>query len=149
MTLQDRLMDDLKRAMRKGDKTRVSTIRMLRAAIKNAEIAQGKSLDDAAVLGVVAKEAKQRRESIAEFSKGNRPDLVSQEEAELSVLLGYLPRQMSRDEIVAAARQVIQEVGATGPADKGKVMSRLMPQLKGKAEGQVVNTVVSELLAGS
>ncbi len=148
MTLQERLMADLKEAMRSGDKLRQSVIRLARARIKNAEIAKGKPLDDADVIEVLTKEVKQRRESIAEFTKANRQDAVSKEEAELAILLEYLPQQLSREEIIAAAQQVIKEVGAQGPKDKGKVMGKLMPQLKGKAEGKVVSEVVTELLSG-
>jgi len=147
--LQEKLVADLKGAMKSGDKTRLEVIRLLRASIKNAEIKQQKSLEDPDILGVIAKEAKQRRESIAEFAKGNRQDLVDKEEAELAILLEYLPQQISREEIVAAARQVIEEVGARGPGDKGKVMQKLMPQLKGKAEGRDINETVTELLGGS
>ena len=147
--LRDKLADDLRQAMKTGDKPCVEVLRLLRAAVKNAEIAQQKPLEDPDVFAVIAKGAKQRRESIAEFQKGNRPDLVAKEEAELSILLEYLPQQMPRDEIIAAARQVIEEVGARGPGDKGKVMQKLMPQLKGKAEGRDINEVVTELLGGS
>jgi hypothetical protein len=146
--LQEKLMDDLRAAMKGRDKLRHLVISMVRAAIKNAEIAQQRTMEDPDVLGIIAKEAKQRRESIEEFKKGNRPDLVAKEEAELAILLEYLPKQMSRDEIIAAARQVIAEVGAQGPADKGKVMPRLMPQLKGKAEGREINDIVTKLLSG-
>ena len=149
MTLQDKLMDDLKNAMRKGDKVRRSVIRMVRAGIKNAEIAKQSPLDDADVLAVIAKDVKQHKESIAEFTKGNRPDLVSKEEAELAILLSYLPQQMSRDEILAAAGKVIEEVGARGLGDKGKVMPKLIAQLKGKADGRDINAVVTELLSGA
>jgi uncharacterized protein YqeY len=145
--LQQRLRSDLKQALRSGDRVRVSIIRLVIAGISNAEIAQGAPLDDSAVLGIIAKEAKRHRESIDAFTKGNRQDLVSKEEAELGILLEYLPKPMSTEEIAATARQVIAEVGAKGPTDKGKVMSKLMPQLKGKAEGQEVNSIVSELLA--
>jgi len=147
--LQEKLMADLKAAMKSGDKTRLSTIRLLRSRIKYVEIDQQKSLEDSDILGVIVKEAKQRRESIAEFKKGNRQDLVNQEEAELAILLEYLPQQVSREEIVTAARQVIKEVGARGPGDKSKVMPKLISQLKGKAEGRDINEVVTELLSGS
>lgn len=147
--MQDRLFSDLKQAMKKGDKIRQSVIRLARAEILNAEKAQGKPLDDPGVIDVLSKEAKKRRESIAEFSKGDRQDLVAKEEAELAILLEYLPPQLSREEIVAAARSVIEELGAQGPGDKGRVMGKLMPQLKGKAEGRLVSEVVAELLAGS
>jgi hypothetical protein len=147
MSLQEKLRDDLKQALRTGDKARVSAIRLVLAGITNAEKAQGASLDDAGIWRIISREVRQRRESIEAFGKGNRQDLVTKEEAELAVLLSYLPQQMSREEIAAAARQVIAEVGARGPADKGKVMSRLIAQLKGKAEGREINEVVTELLA--
>jgi uncharacterized protein YqeY len=147
--LQEKLMTDLREAMKSGDKIRLEVLRMVRASIKNAEIAQQKSLDDPDILGIIAKEGKQRRESIAEFKKANRQDLVDKEEAELAILLEYLPEQISREEIVATARRVIEEVEACGPGDKGKVMQKLMPQLKGKAEGREINEVVTELLSGS
>jgi uncharacterized protein YqeY len=147
--MQDRLFSDLKEAMKKGDKLRQSVIRLTRAEIQNAEKAKGKPLDDPGVIEILSREAKKRRESIAEFSKGNRQDLVDKEEAELAILLEYLPTQMSREEVVAAARSVIEELGAKGPGDKGKVMGKLMPQLKGKAEGRLVSEVVAELLVGS
>jgi uncharacterized protein YqeY len=142
-------MDDLKVAMKSGDKQRKLVISLVRASIKNAEIAKQKTLDDAGVIDVIVKEAKQHRESIAEFKKGNRQDLVAKEEAELAILLEYLPQQMPREEIIAVARQVIKEVGAQGPGDKGKVMQKLMPQLKGKAEGREINDIVTGLLSGS
>ena len=149
MALQERLMADLKKAMKSGDKTRLSVVRMARAAIKNAEIAKGNPLDDVGVIDVLSKEAKQHRESIAEFSKAKRQDMVAGEEAELAVILEYLPQQMSREEVVTIARQVIEEVGAQGPRDKGRVMSKLMPQLKGKAEGRLINEIVTQLLGNS
>ena len=147
--LQEKLMADLKEAMKGGDKIRLEVIRMLRARIKNTEIAQQKSLDDPDVLDVIAKEIKQHRESIAEFKKAGRQDLWDKEEAELAILQGYLPQQMSREEIIAAAHRVIEEVGAQGPGDKGRVMQALIPQLKGKAEGREINEVVTALLSGS
>ena len=120
---------------------------MVLAGITNAEITQGSPLDDEGVIRVITKEVKQRHESIEAFRKGNRHDLVTKEEAELKVLLEYLPQQMSREEITTTARRVIEEVGAKAPGDKGKVMSKLMPQLKGRADGRVLSDIVSELLA--
>ena len=140
-------MDDLKQAMRGGDKVKRAVIRLLMADIKNAEIARQADLEDADILGIIAKGIRQRKESIEAFKQGNRDDLVAQEEAELAVLQDYLPQQMTRDEIIAEARRVIDEVGAQGPGDKGKVMSRLIAQLKGKADGREINAVVTELLA--
>jgi uncharacterized protein YqeY len=148
MALVDRLREDLNQALRKGDKTRLSVIRLLISNINNAQIAKGAPVDDGDVVAVMNKQARQHRESIDAFRKGNRPDLTAKEEAELAVLMEYLPQQMSRDEIVAVARKVIEEVGASGPGEKGKVMSKLMPQLKGKAPGAEINAVVMELLAG-
>jgi uncharacterized protein YqeY len=146
MSLKDKLTEDLKQAMRQGDERRKSTIRLVRAAIANAEIEQGEELGDDDVLAVIAKQAKQRRESVTEFAKAGRQDLVDQEEEELQVLLSYLPAQMSRDEIKVAARQVIAEVGATSMAQMGEVMRPLMSRLKGKADGSLVNQVVREIL---
>ncbi len=144
--LKLKLNDDLKQAMKSGDKTRRSAIRLLIAAINNAEIARQTALEDADILGVIAKDVRQRHESIEAFKEGNRQDLVAREEAELAVIQEYLPQQMSRDEIVEAARQIIAEVGASGPGDKGKVMPKLIAQLKGRADGREINAVVSELL---
>jgi len=144
--LKQKLSDDLKQAMRSGDALKRSTIRMLMAAINNAEIARQAKLEDSDILGVIAREVRQRRESIEAFKQGNRQDLVDKEEAEMAILQGYLPQQLTRDEIVEAVRKVIAEVEATGPGDKGKVMPRLMAQLKGRADGREINEVVSELL---
>jgi uncharacterized protein YqeY len=148
MSLKDKLTEDMKQAMRQGDERRKSTIRLVKAAITNAEIERGRELGDDEVLAIIAKQAKQRRESVTEFAKAERQDLVDQEEEEFQILLSYLPAQMSRDEIEVAARQVIAEVGATGRAQMGEVMRRLMPQLKGKADGSLVNQVVREILTG-
>ena len=145
--LKQKLTDDLKQALRDRDDVRRSVIRLVMAAIKNAEIARQSSLDDPDILGIIAKEVRQRQESIEAFKQGNRQDLVAQEEAELAVLNEYLPRQMTREEIIVAARRVIEEVGAQGPTDKGKVMPKLIAQLKGKADGREINAVVTELLS--
>jgi hypothetical protein len=144
--LKQKLADDLKQAMKDGDKVRRSVIRLVMSAIKNAEIAQQSTLDDAGIIGVLTKEARQRRESIEAFKSGNRQDLVAQEKAELAILNEYLPRQMTREEIVADARRVIAEVGADGLSDKGKVMPKLIAQLRGRADGREINAVVTELL---
>lgn len=145
--LKEKLSSDLKQAMRGGDKVRRSAIRLVMAAVHNAEIARQSSLTDGDILGVIAKEARQRQESIEAFKQGNRQDLVAQEEAELAVLQEYLPKQMTRDEIIAEARKVIEEVGAQGPKDKGKVMPKLIANLKGRADGRQINEVVTELLS--
>ena len=150
--LKQKLTNDLKQALKGGDKVRRSVIRLVMAAIQNAEIARQSSLDDADILGIIAKEVRQHRESIEAFTQGNRPDLVAQEEVELVVLNEYLPQQMtreeviSREEIVVAARRIIAEVAAQGLGDKGKVMPKLIAQLKGRADGREINAVVTELL---
>ena len=144
--LGEQLSSDLKAAMKSRDKVRLAALRQAMSAVKYAQIAKQASLDDTEVLGVIAKEAKKRRESIEEFGKGNRPDLVEVEEAELAILIEYLPQQMSREEIMATARQIIEEVAARGPGDKGKVMPKIVAQLKGKAGGREINEVVTELL---
>jgi len=145
--LKQKLTDDLTRALKSGDTVRRSVIRLVMAAIKNAEIARRSSLNDADIMGIIAKEIRQRRESIEAFKQGDRPDLVAQEETELAILDEYLPQQMTREEIVEAARLIIKEVEAQGPGDKGKVMSKLIAQLKGRADGREINAVVTELLA--
>ena len=149
MTLKNSIQETLKKALKQQRRAEVATLRLLLSEIKNAEIAQQKPADDNKVLDIVVKEVKRRRESIEAFKRGNRSDLVAQEEAELSVLMSYLPEQMSREEIVAAARQAIDAVGAKGLSDRGRIMSHLMPQLKGKADGKEVNEIVTELLTVS
>jgi len=149
MSLKERLNIDLREALRSGDEHRKAALRMVLAALHNAEIEARGELDDGAILGVLAKEVKQRRESIEEFRKGRREDLVAREEAQLAFIQPYLPQQMTREEIIEAARNVIAEVGARGPADKGKVMPVLINQLRGRADGREINAIVTELLAGS
>jgi len=149
MSLAQKIRTDLEQALRNKDTLRCSVIRMALSSIRNAEIAQQKTLDDDGILVVIDKEAKMRRESIEAFEKGNRPDLVAKEKAELAILLEYLPEQMTREDIIATARKIISELGATGMKDKGKVMSQLMPQLRGRAQGQEVNEVVSDLLSST
>ena len=132
--------------MRARDETRKSTLRMLNAAVKNAEIEARAPLDDAGVLAVIQKQVKQRRESILEFEKGGRPDLVEKEQAEKEVLEAYLPRQATREEIEAAARLAIAETGANSARDIGRVMPILVKQFAGTADGRAINDVVRALL---
>ena len=136
----------LQQAVKSGNKVRRSVLRLVLAALQNAEIAHHGALEEGDILGIIAKEVRQHRESIEAFKQGNRHDLVAQEEAELDILEGYLPQQVTRDEIVNEARRIIDEVGAQGPRDKGKVMPRLIAQLKGRADGREINAVVTELL---
>ena len=156
MGLKERLASDLKDAMRAGDAVRRDVLRSLLTAINNTEIAsvdvetEGASrqaLAEKDVLDVVEMQAKQRRQSIHEYRKGNRADLVAREEAELAIISAYLPQQMSRNEVVAAVREVIAETGASGPGDKANVMPAAIGRLKGRADGRLVNEVVTELLA--
>lgn len=147
ITLKSKIQEALKGALKREQGVEVSTLRLLLSEIRYAEIAQQKPADDAKVLDVISREAKRRRESIEAFRKGNRDDLVAQEEAELAVLMSYLPEQMSREEIMIAAQQAIDAVGARGPGDKGKVMGQLMPHVKGRTDGKEVSEIVSQLLA--
>ncbi len=152
MGLRGQLMDDLKDALRQKDGRRKTTIRSVLAAIKKAETeldASGKRvrLDDSDILAIIAKEAKIRKESIIEFQRGGRDDLVAEAQAELALLEEYLPQQMGREEIEAEARRVIEATGASGPRDMGKVMKPLMADLRGRADGRLVNEIVRELLS--
>lgn len=147
-SLRERLRDDLKDAMRARDATRRGTIRLVEAAIKNAEIEKrGGELSEQDIQAILQRQVKQRQDSIEQYEQAGRSDLADVERAEIAVIEAYLPQQMSRAEIEAAAREVIQQTGASGPSDRGKVMGQLMPQLRGQADGATVNAVVSELLA--
>ncbi|MCJ7619151.1 MAG: GatB/YqeY domain-containing protein [Anaerolineae bacterium] len=137
----------MKEALRSKDERRKTTLRLALAAIHNAEIAKGKALEEGELLAVLSKEAKQRRESAALFADGGREDLVDQENKELEILTEYLPEQLSEAEIEARVREVIDEVGATSAAQMGDVMRVLMPQMKGKADGQLVSTIVKRILS--
>ena len=144
--LQDRVQDDLKQAMRAQEPVRRSALRMLIAAFKNAEIEARRPLTGEEALAVVQKQAKQRQESIAEFQKAGRQDLVDQEQGELDVLQAYLPEQASADEIEAAARKIVAETGASTARDIGKVMPALVKQFAGRADGRTINEIVRSLL---
>lgn len=147
MSLIDQLNHDLKAALKSGDKVKVQTLRDLKSAIKYAEIEAMSPLDDQALLAVVVKQAKQRRDSMVEFEKGGRTDLVEKEAAELAILEQYLPAQLSPAEIEARAKAIIAELGVTDAKGMGQVMSRLMGDLKGQADGKVVNQIVRQLLS--
>ena len=139
MSLKDRLLEDMKSAMKKKDTIRKSTITMVRAAILQKEKDEKVKLDDAGVVGIIAKEVKQRKDSIPEFERGNRPDLVDKLNTEINILMEYLPQQLTEKEIGKIVLQTISEVGATGMKDMGKVMGALMPRLKGRADGKLIN----------
>ncbi len=148
VAIKEQLQSDLADAMREGDQQKRDTLRLLLSAVKQAEVDGQKSLDDDGVQAILNKQAKQRRESIEEYNKADRTDLAAQEKLELDILESYLPQQMSRAEISELAIKTISQVGASNPQDMGKVMGRLMPQVKGRADGRLVNEVVRELLTG-
>lgn len=146
--VRDQLRSDLRDAMRAKDVARRSTIRMVEAAIKNAEIEKrGTELAENDILAILQRQVKQRRESIEQFTQGGREDLAEKERVEIAIIEAYLPQQLSRDDVEVRARSVIEQVGATGPGDRGKVMGMLMKDLRGQADGSLVNAVVGELLA--
>lgn len=149
--LKQRIQDELKAAMRGGDETRKTVLRLLVAQIKNAEVeartdGRGGVLSDSDVLALVRREIKQHEESLLEAQNAGREDLVAQQQAELDVLKEFLPKQLSREEIVALAKQTIQELNATSPKQHGQVMKALQPKVKDIADGKLVNEVVRELL---
>jgi uncharacterized protein YqeY len=147
MSLTQRITEDMKQAMRDKAPARLSTIRLLLAAIKQREIDERIQLDDTQVLTVIEKLVKQRRESIVQFEKGARPDLVAQEQAELALLLAYLPAQMSEAEIAPLVAAALAQTGAQGPADMGRVMALLKPQLAGRADMGKVSALVKSKLS--
>ena len=144
--LRDRIAGDLREAVRARDEPRKSALRLLSAAIRNAEIEARGELDEGGILAVVQRQAKQRRESIDEFRRGGRDDLVEREELELRALADYLPEPATREELVEAAREAIAAAGASGPRDLGKVMPALVERFRGRADGREISGVVRELL---
>lgn len=146
MSLKAQLTADMKTAMKEKDTQTRDTLRLLLAAVKQVEVDEQTELDDAGVLAVLTKQAKQRRESIADYQQAGREDLVAEEEKDLVVIDRYLPRMMSREEVEVMAAEVINEVGVTDPKGMGQVMGKLMPRLQGKADGRLVNEVVRSLL---
>jgi uncharacterized protein YqeY len=146
-TLKDRITDDMKAAMRAKEADRLGTIRMLLAAMKQREVDERIVLDDAAVVGIVDKLIKQRKDSIAAFQQAGRTDLVDKESAELTVLQAYLPERMSAEDVAAAIAALVAELGAAGPGDMGRVMAAAKAQLAGKAEMAQVSTAVKAALA--
>lgn len=146
MSLKEQLRADMTAAIREGDTDRRDTLRLVLAAIKQAEVDEQATLDDAGVQALLAKQAKQRRESIADYEKAGRPELAAQEAAEVALIESYLPQMMSREEVEAVAAEVIAESGVTEMKGMGQVMAQLMPRLKGKADGRLVSEVVRDLL---
>lgn len=136
----------MKLALKSKDKNRLSTIRMLKSAIKKEEINKKQSLNDDEVIAVIMREVKQRKDSIAQYEQAGRGDLADKEKAEIEVLAAYLPEPLSDEELKDLVKQVIQEVGATSKADIGKVMGAIIPKVKGRADGRQVNRIVQEML---
>ena len=146
MTIRERLEADIVAAMRSRNQQRLDALRYLKSSVNRVEIDQRTTLDDAGVIDVVVRQVKDRRDSIRMFEQGNRADLVAKEAADLAILEEYMPPQLDEAELTRLVQQVISEVGAATMQDKGKVMGRLMPQVQGKADGALVNSLVSRLL---
>ncbi|MBP1992852.1 GatB/YqeY domain-containing protein [Paenibacillus eucommiae] len=146
MSLGERLNEDMKQAMKSQDKFKLSVIRMVRSSIKNQEIDLKRPLDDNEVLDVLSREVKQRKDSLQDFEKAGREDLVEDLKAELLILAEYQPQQLSEDEVKAIVQETIEQVGAASKADMGKVMTALMPKVKGRADGKLINQLVQQLL---
>jgi uncharacterized protein YqeY len=148
MSLKERITEDMKTAMRAKDTARLGTIRLLTAAMKQKEVDERVELDDVAVIGIVDKMLKQRKDSIDAFEKAGRQDLADQEKAEVAVLQAYLPARLSADEIAAEVNAIVAELGAKGPGDMGKVMGAVKARLAGKADMGQVSAAVKAALAG-
>ncbi|MGY0372405.1 GatB/YqeY domain-containing protein [Clostridium sp. JNZ J1-5] len=146
MSLKERLQEDWKNSMKSRDKFRASTISMAKAAILQAEKVDNRSLDDDEIIDILSKEVKRRKEAAAEFQKANRQDLVDEANSEVEILLEYLPKQLTEDEIADIVQQVIYETGANSMKDMGKVMSAAMTRLKGRADGSLVSLIVKQNL---
>lgn len=145
-SIKERISEDMKAAMKSGDKAKLSAVRMLHAAVRKKEIDDRIDLDDAGAVKIITTLVKQRQDSIEQFTAGNRQDLVDKETAELKLLQAYLPAQMSQDELVKIIDSAIQESDAKTQKDMGKLMKVLMPQVSGKADGKLVNQLVRERL---
>lgn len=147
MALKERIMNDLKKAMKERNEVKVRTLRMVIASIKNWEVENTKEIDDDGMITVLTKEAKRRKEAIEEYRKAGREDLMRAEEEELKIIESYLPERMSEEEIKELVLKTIEEVKATSPKDLGKVMKVIMPKVKGRADGKLVNEMVRKILS--
>jgi len=147
MSLEERLLDEMKQAMKTNDKLRLSAIRMIRTAVKNKEIDQRKKLDDDSILRVIQGMVKKGEESVEQFKLGGRTDLVEKETKEIEILKSYLPKPLSQEEILQIIDQTIEETKASSLKDLGKVMKSVMPKLGGRAEGSLINQLVKEKLS--
>jgi uncharacterized protein YqeY len=148
MTIEQKLRDDLKTAMRERDDMRKTTIRLTLAALKNAQVAKNAALTEDEEIAVLSRETKQLRDAIVEFERGKRGDLVAESTAQIEILQEYLPQALSEQEVIELARAAIAETGAATPKQMGQVMRVLMPQVRGRADGKAVSQIVSALLAG-
>lgn len=146
MTIKSKIADDMKTAMKSGDKDRLAAIRNLHAAIRKKEIDERIDLDDSGVIKIITSSVKQRQDSIDQFGKGGRQDLVDKETAELKLLQSYLPAQMSQDELIKLIDAAIAETGAKSPKEMGAVMKILLPKVQGKADGKTVSQLVTQKL---
>lgn len=149
MDLKSRLNQDLKEAMKAKDEVKLRTVRMLLAAIKNFEVEQMRPVTDEEILQIMSKEIKKRQEAIEMYEKGNRQDLAQAERLEVQIIQSYMPQQMGEGEIRELAKKIITELGLSSPKDVGTAMKAIMPHVKGRADGKLVNKIVSELLGGS
>lgn len=146
MSLKERLQEDWKNAVKAREKLKADTISMAKAAILHVEKTDAVKLDDEQIIEILAREVKRRRESIIEFEKGKRQDLIDSTNAEIEILLGYLPQQLTEEEIFEIVRQATNEVGANSIKDMGKVMAAVTPRVKGRADGKLVSQIVKEIL---
>lgn len=147
MALKERLQEDWKQALKSRDKLKADTISMAKAAILLVEKTDGSKLEDDAIIDVLAKEVKMRREAVLEFEKGNRQDLVDKTNAEIEILLEYLPQQLNEEEIEEIVRMAVNETGSNSIKDMGKVMAAVTPRTKGRADGKLVSTIVKQFLS--
>lgn len=146
MSLKERLMQDLKQAMKDRDKVKKDVVTMIRAAIKQREVDERVELDEEGIIEVISKQVKQKKDAIEDFKKGGREDLVELTNKEIDILMEYLPRQLTEDEIDEIVKEAIEQVGANTMQDMGKVMGYVMPKVKGRADGNIVNKIVRQYL---
>lgn len=146
MSLKSRLMEDLKTSMKEKDVVRKNTITMVRADIKQKEVDERKELSDEEIIDIISKQLKEKRNAIEEFKKGNRDDLVEETEKEIEIILEYLPEQLTEEEVLEIVQKVIQDGGYTSMKDMGKIMGAVMPKIQGKADGNMVNKAVRQIL---
>ncbi|MBC8595267.1 GatB/YqeY domain-containing protein [Qingrenia yutianensis] len=146
MALKEKLMEDLKLSMKDKDTVRKNTVQSVRAAIKQVEVDNRVELSDDDIIGVIAKEAKKRKDVLPEYEKSGRTDLIDELKREIEILMGYLPSQLSKEELGEIVKNAIAEVGASSMKDMGKIMANVMPKIKGRADGGMVNAIAKELL---